>query len=141
MGDSGRYGGSRGENKPNIAKRIYGRSIVHNKYGLYLFCKFFRKTFVLLLDSTALIDEFFQNCGTQIYKGYVDDQRNTDNAWMETVAFNFHDESGKYLQCLKLEAGDDAGKVKWMTIDRNFDIFKTHQSIVKLVVDRLNAHW
>ena len=25
---------------------------------------------------------------------YVDDPRNTDNAWMETVAFNFHDESG-----------------------------------------------
>lgn len=30
----------------------------------------------------------------QIYKGYVDDPRNTDNAWMETVAFNFHDENG-----------------------------------------------
>lgn len=30
----------------------------------------------------------------QVYKGYVDDPRNTDNAWMETVAVNFHDESG-----------------------------------------------
>ena len=27
-------------------------------------------------------------------QGYVDDPRNTDNAWMETVAVNFHDESG-----------------------------------------------
>lgn len=30
----------------------------------------------------------------QVYKGYVDDPRNTDNAWMETVAVNFHDDSG-----------------------------------------------
>lgn len=30
----------------------------------------------------------------QIYAGYVDDPRNTDNAWMETVAQNFHDEDG-----------------------------------------------
>lgn len=26
-----------------------------------------------------------------IYKGYVDDPRNTDNAWMETRVINFHD--------------------------------------------------
>jgi ADP-ribose pyrophosphatase len=25
----------------------------------------------------------------------VDDPRNTDNAWMETVAVNFHDETGE----------------------------------------------
>lgn len=27
-----------------------------------------------------------------IYRGYVDDPRNTDNAWIETVAYNFHDD-------------------------------------------------
>lgn len=26
----------------------------------------------------------------------MDDPRNTDNAWMETVAVNFHDESGTH---------------------------------------------
>ena len=30
-----------------------------------------------------------------VIRGYVDDPRNTDNAWMETVAFNFHDPSGQ----------------------------------------------
>ena len=30
----------------------------------------------------------------QLYAGYVDDPRNTDNAWMETVAVNFHDDTG-----------------------------------------------
>merc|ERR1719335_375105 len=28
--------------------------------------------------------------GKQSYRGYVDDPRNTDNAWMETTAFHFH---------------------------------------------------
>ena len=32
----------------------------------------------------------------QVYAGYVDDPRNTDNAWMETVAKNFHDEAGMH---------------------------------------------
>ena len=32
-----------------------------------------------------------------MYAGYVDDPRNTDNAWMETVVFNFHDDTGSTL--------------------------------------------
>ena len=31
----------------------------------------------------------------KIYRGYVDDPRNTDNAWMETVVMHFHDETGE----------------------------------------------
>ncbi|PNI41429.1 NUDT9 isoform 3, partial [Pan troglodytes] len=52
-----------------------------------------------------------------IYKGYVDDPRNTDNAWMETEAVNYHDETGEIMDNLMLEAGDDAGKVKWVDIN------------------------
>ena len=40
-----------------------------------------------------------------VYRGYVDDPRNTDNAWMETVAFHFHctAEQGRLL---RLSGGD-----------------------------------
>ena len=41
----------------------------------------------------------------QIYEGYVDDPRNTDNAWMETVAYNFHDGAGDGVGRLRLHAG------------------------------------
>ena len=34
-------------------------------------------------DRAAAIDQIF-HCGHLIYQGYVDDPRNTDNAWMET---------------------------------------------------------
>lgn len=38
-----------------------------------------------------------------MYKGYVDDPRNTDNAWMETVAVNFHDDTGEIFSEFKLQ--------------------------------------
>ena len=41
----------------------------------------------------------------QIYRGYVDDPRNTDNAWMETIAMNFHDDHGDSVAKFKLHAG------------------------------------
>ena len=41
----------------------------------------------------------------QVYKGYVDDPRNTDNAWTETIAMNFHDDTGKILDGIQLKVG------------------------------------
>ena len=38
----------------------------------------------------------------QIYCGYVDDSRNTDNAWMETRVINYHDETGEITKKMKL---------------------------------------
>lgn len=32
----------------------------------------------------------------------MDDPRNTDNAWLETEAVNYHDESGVYQHCVAL---------------------------------------
>ena len=31
---------------------------------------------------------------SQVYQGYVDDPSNTDNAWYETTALNYHDSDG-----------------------------------------------
>jgi ADP-ribose pyrophosphatase len=40
-----------------------------------------------------------------VYRGYVDDPRNTDNAWMETIAYNFHDDDGTRVAQLDLHSG------------------------------------
>ena len=58
----------------------------------------------------AALDTQFVN-GHVLYRGYVDDPRNTDNAWMETVAVNFHDATGTGIGAFHLHAGDDAGAV------------------------------
>ncbi|XP_037044814.1 ADP-ribose pyrophosphatase, mitochondrial-like [Bradysia coprophila] len=91
-------------------------------------------------DLSKSLTEFFNN-GTEVYSGYVDDPRNTDNAWMETVAYNFHDDSGAIVGDINLCAGDDAGKVKWMDLNRNVVLYASHKNIVEIVVTQLNAFW
>ncbi|KAJ8959734.1 hypothetical protein NQ314_006158 [Rhamnusium bicolor] len=90
--------------------------------------------------DAEMIKEFFQ-VGTEIYKGYVDDPRNTDNAWMETVAVNFHDEDGKSVGKFYLKAGDDAQNVRWTDIDKNLDLYASHSNFIQLVAEKLHAHW
>ncbi|KAL0117326.1 hypothetical protein PUN28_010288 [Cardiocondyla obscurior] len=93
-----------------------------------------RKT---LQDS---IKEFFTK-GDEVYKGYVDDPRNTDNAWMETVAKNFHDEENDVVGKLALKAGDDARNVRWMDINKEINLYANHSEFIKKTVLRRNAHW
>lgn len=76
-----------------------------------------------------------------VHKGYVDDPRNTDNAWMETEAVNYHDETGETMDNLPLEAGDDAGKVKWVDISENLKLYANHAEFVRLVAEKRGAHW
>ena len=58
------------------------------------------------------------------YAGYVDDPRNTDNSWMETVAINFHDEDNQVAKEIKLEAGT------FLKIGKNY-VFKLLNFILK----------
>eukprot|EP00298_Acanthocystis_sp_HF-20_P021558 c279_g1_i1.p1 GENE.c279_g1_i1~~c279_g1_i1.p1 ORF type:complete len:163 (+),score=86.89 c279_g1_i1:47-490(+) len=81
------------------------------------------------------LDVLFTN-GNEIYKGYVDDPRNTDQAWMETVAVHFHCPStlGDHLT---LEAGDDAQNVRWILVEDNPDLrlYASHEDFVKKAVE------
>lgn len=58
-----------------------------------------------------------------IFKGYVDDPRNTDNAWLETTAIHTHIDFS-VAESLELEAGDDAVGFRWTDVTaesiRNF---------------------
>lgn len=88
----------------------------------------------------ASIANFFVK-GDEIYKGYVDDPRNTDNAWMETVAINFQDEDSSIVGKLALEAGDDARSVRWMDINSQINLYANHNEFIKKTVSRRDAHW
>eukprot|EP00088_Acartia_fossae_P056626 TRINITY_DN6595_c0_g1_i11.p1 TRINITY_DN6595_c0_g1~~TRINITY_DN6595_c0_g1_i11.p1 ORF type:complete len:347 (-),score=52.28 TRINITY_DN6595_c0_g1_i11:261-1301(-) len=92
-------------------------------------------------QNSKLVDSFFSAGGTEVYKGYVDDPRNTDNAWMETVVMNFHDESGNKVGNLKLKAGDDAKNLKWMAIGKSLTLYASHKSFVEKVAKLQKAHW
>lgn len=70
-----------------------------------------------------------------LYKGVVDDPRNTDKSWMETVAILtlLKGNAAK----LRLEAGDDAGKAKWKDYDPEMRLFASHKSFIDEAVYRL----
>ncbi|NVN91401.1 MAG: NUDIX domain-containing protein [Desulfuromonadales bacterium] len=53
--------------------------------------------------------------GVFVYQGYVDDPRNTDNAWMETTAKHLHLDHG-LAERMDLQAGDDARAVRWLPL-------------------------
>ena len=60
---------------------------------------------------------------------------------METVAYNFHDEEGKFDN-IHLRAGDDAKGVKWLDIDgKTLKLYASHKNFIKLVTEKHGAHW
>ena len=79
--------------------------------------------------------------GTQVYAGYIADPRNTDNAWVETVAVNFHDETGAACGCVQLNAGDDASAVAWTEAHHSIQLHPCHVHLVELAVRLRGATW
>jgi ADP-ribose pyrophosphatase len=84
-------------------------------------------------------EKLFASEGDEVYRGYVDDPRNTDNAWMETVAVHFHcpDSLG---QSLALQAGSDASAVRWLCVEDNETelkrLYASHADFVRTAVRR-----
>jgi len=93
-----------------------------------------------LPELKKMVDEFFAG-GDEVYMGYVDDPRNTDNAWMETVAFSFHDAEGSTIGKFPLHAGDDAASICWMPLNSKVSLYASHKNMLELVVNKLQAHW
>lgn len=87
-----------------------------------------------------LLDDLFLH-GTVIFKGYIDDPRNTDNSWMESQALHYHDDTGKAFDKFALKAGDDAKNVRWMDVSHELRLYANHNDLVKEVAKRLNAYW
>ncbi len=68
-----------------------------------------------------------------IYKGIVDDPRNSDTAWIETYAYLF-----KTLSFFNLRPGDDAADAQWKNLTELPPLYASHQKIVALALRHLN---
>lgn len=93
-----------------------------------------------IVEIEKEIEKVFKN-GIEVFRGYVDDPRNTDNAWMETIVNLFHDEKGINVGMLKLHAGDDAIGVKWIDLHKNLQLYANHLSFLKEISLKLKCHW
>jgi len=70
-----------------------------------------------------------------VYQGYVDDPRNTDNAWMETTASHLHLPPEQSAQSA-LTAGDDALSARWIPINEALEnLYANHSEFVKLALN------
>jgi ADP-ribose pyrophosphatase len=92
-------------------------------------------------DKAEQVKELFAAGGTEVYRGYVDDPRNTDNAWMETVAVNFHDDAGNRFDNIDLQAGDDAVGVTWKDLSSDLCLYASHVEFLQKVASLLKSHW
>jgi len=91
-------------------------------------------------EAEETLKRFFSK-GIEIYKGPVDDPRNTDHSWMETVAVNFHDEDGSVVAKLPFQAGDDACNVRWMDLNSDIQLYASHKDFLQQVVTLHKASW
>ncbi len=74
----------------------------------------------------------------EIYNGYVDDPRNTDNAWMETSVAHIHLDN-EIANKLKMEAGDDAVDVGWHEVNEKFlnSMYASHGEFVRIATKNI----
>lgn len=95
------------------------------------------KTLKRELKEEAGVEIDFDN-GEVLYRGYVDDRRNTDNAWMETTVSHIH-LSEEEAKVLNPKAGSDAKKVTWLEVNEDMlsKLYASHGEFVRLALARL----
>ncbi|CAK8686558.1 unnamed protein product [Clavelina lepadiformis] len=76
-------------------------------------------------------DYFLNFAWIEVFKGYSDDSRNTDNAWIETSVCNFHDEHNSIFGEGPLEYPNE--EVEWKEVGASMDLFEDHESFIKKV--------
>ncbi|XP_042315429.1 transient receptor potential cation channel subfamily M member 2 isoform X2 [Sceloporus undulatus] len=85
------------------------------------------------------------NQGTEIYKGYVDDPRNTDNAWIETVAINVHFEDQNDVEMKRmnsfLQGCDLEVTARWQVVDKRVPLYTNHKELLQKASVLLGAYY
>jgi hypothetical protein len=91
-------------------------------------------------ERAGKLKELFFSSGKEVYRGYADDPRNTDNAWLETVAVNFHDDK-ETMRKVQLQGGDDASAAFWQEISGDIKMYGGHKHYVQKAAELRGAFW
>lgn len=71
---------------------------------------------------------------SMVFRGVVDDPRNSTDAWIETSAYLYYGDRTTTVQ-----AGDDAEAVDWFDLDDLPELYASHEAIVKMGLDYLSS--
>ncbi|XP_040297409.1 transient receptor potential cation channel subfamily M member 2 [Bufo bufo] len=108
------------------------------------------ETFPLKLKriiNFEFLEKFQQllNESIEVYKGYVDDPRNTDNAWIETTALSLHFETEDDPLLLELNKNIQTHiqeiAIRWQVVDQKIPLYANHKDILQKAVDCYNAYY
>lgn len=94
----------------------------------------------LKVDILEQVEALFKKGGELVFRGYVDDPRNTDDAWMETQCYHIHIQNAALAKSLPLLGGDDASDAMWINLDDpSLKLYASHKDWVDKVVGKM-AH-
>eukprot|EP00052_Salpingoeca_macrocollata_P022389 m.194400 g.194400 ORF g.194400 m.194400 type:complete len:1763 (-) comp21786_c0_seq1:135-5423(-) len=76
-----------------------------------------------------------------VFTGYMDDYRNTDNAWIETCTRHVKDDE-KISKKPLMECRDAVvSEVSWITIHKELKLFAEHYKLIERVAIAENSYW
>jgi len=90
-----------------------------------------------LEEETGIKLDF--SSGQQIYRGYVDDRRNTDFAWIETTATHLHLPLYQIARTKNPTAGDDAKKAQWIKVDPSLKLYASHEALLRKTMEQFDG--
>ena len=66
-------------------------------------------------------------------QGPIDDSRNTDNAWMHTSAYHFHDRDN-LLRHLHPINNDTVSEIAWVVLHNHLVLFAEHMALIRRAI-------
>ncbi|KAM4796298.1 transient receptor potential cation channel subfamily M member 2-like [Rhinophrynus dorsalis] len=81
--------------------------------------------------------------GREVFRGYLDDPRNTDNSWIETLAINVHLDSEEELYRLlqNLNELNSELSLRWQLLDRRIPLYANEKEILHRTAEGHGAHY
>ncbi|XP_040195795.1 transient receptor potential cation channel subfamily M member 2-like [Rana temporaria] len=79
----------------------------------------------------------------EVFHGYLDDPRNTDNAWIETLAVNVHlDKSEDFDNLMQnLKESDDEITLRWQLLDHKIPLYANEKEILQRTAEHLHVQY
>ncbi|EGD82042.1 ADP-ribose pyrophosphatase [Salpingoeca rosetta] len=80
--------------------------------------------------------------GVPVARIYSEDERNTDNAWVETTCINFHDATGHLSSKLEFKRSDEnLLNVAWLPVLEQLGLFASHSELLRRVARHHDAYF
>ncbi|KAG8453087.1 hypothetical protein GDO86_004775 [Hymenochirus boettgeri] len=100
---------------------------------------------LLSILNAGYLDHFLTllKNGREVFRGYLDDPRNTDNAWIETLAKSIHLDTEETLNRFvkNLKESNSVFSLRWQLLDRKIPIYANEKEILQRTAELHGAHY